>query len=158
MEVIMSTWSAEDIKQLSKYYTMGFPIKEIANILHRSPTALYKAISRFHLQSLKPPKDAPIFDENGLPVPTAKERREKSYLKKLFSICMNEEWVDFSIVLEYLREQNINVEFLNQRNKYGEDLYALNRKIFVASQVLLVANRLRVEEKKSPFKVQNVSW
>lgn len=97
-------------------------------------------------------------DEKGLPVPKAHEVSDRSYLKKLFEKCLNEVWVDFRTVMEYLKIQNICVEPLKQYNQSKEELYSVERKIFVASQVLLIANRIRVQENLPPFKVHNISY
>jgi hypothetical protein len=61
----MSAWTSNDIEQLTRYYTKGFPIKEISKILRRTPTALHKAISRLKLHALRPPKEDLYFSENG---------------------------------------------------------------------------------------------
>jgi hypothetical protein len=154
----MSLWTANDIETLSVYYTKGFPIKEISRRLGRSPTALHKAISRYKLHPLKSDKPKDKTKEILPSTSIFKEHNEKSYIKKFFQKCMNENWVSFNNVVDYLRQKGIDVEFLDKKNNNHEDLYALNNKVFVAPQVLLVANKLRIEEKKMPFKVENVSW
>jgi hypothetical protein len=47
---------------------------------------------------------------------------------------------------------------LHKTNNDGEPLYSLNNKIVVSTQILLVANRMRVENADVPFKVKNLSW
>lgn len=77
----MSAWTTNDIKELTTYYTKGFPIKEIAKILKRTPTALHKAIARFKLHPLRPKRDQIFFSENGLPIPPVKQRKHLDYLR-----------------------------------------------------------------------------
>lgn len=153
----MSAWTAHDIEELTTCYTKGFPIKKISRILKRSPTALNKAISRFKLHALRPIKQKIQYGENGLPIPTENQKIELSYLKRLFKKCMNEEWVDFQVVIDYLLKKGISVQLLGQFNHEHEPLYAMDNKIVVPAQIMLKANRLRVENNKTPFKVQDVS-
>lgn len=157
MEDKLSIWTVDDIKTLSKCYTMGMTVKEISQILNRTPTALHKAITRFGLKKLHP-KNNPEAAETWYGVPTKQETESVSYLKKFFEKCFNETWVDFKTVLEYLHQQNVVVESLKQFNQKGEALYAIGQKIFLASQILLIANRLRLEENTPPFKVTNLSF
>ncbi|CAO5682510.1 MAG: hypothetical protein HEEMFOPI_01711 [Holosporales bacterium] len=157
MEEKLSTWTVNDIKTLSTCYTKGMTIKEISQLLNRTPTALHKAISRFGLKSLHP-KNNQDAAETWYGIPSKEETESVSYLKKFFENCFNETWVDFQTVLEYLKKQRVMVEPLGQFNKKGEELYSIGQKIFLASQILLIANRLRVEENASPFKVKNLSF
>ena len=158
MEDSMSYWTANDIEILTVFYTKGLPIKEISKRLNRSPTALHKAISRFKLNPLKSESPLQSSEEKWQTNTIKKGDRKKSYIQKIFHKCMNEYWVSFNEVIDYLSEKGISVVHLNRKNNDNEDLYALNNKIFIATQVLLVANRLRIDEKKTPFKVERVSF
>lgn len=153
----MAAWTSNDIEQLTKYYTKGFPIKEISKILRRTPTALHKAISRLKLHALRPPKEDLYFSENGLPIPPVKEKKHLTYFKKLFSACFNEEWVPFEKVEDFLKNYDILINPLKHSYGTGETLYSMNRRIVTKAQILLQANKIRVEEKKTPFKVIDVS-
>jgi hypothetical protein len=156
LEVKMTIWTTSDINNLSSYYMKGYPIKEISKLLKRSPTALHKAISRFKLHPLRtnPIKLNSLNEDDN--DSSYKERSKKFHIKKFFEKCMNEEWVSFKDVLIYLKQNGVIVVELDQKNEEGQKLFALNRKIFVDSQVLLVANRMRIEEKKAPFKVERI--
>lgn len=158
MEEKLSAWTVNDINKLSQCYTKGMAIKEIARILDRTPTALHKAIARYNLHALNPSRKQNKMNEQGLPVPKQNEVSEPSYLKKLFEKCLNEVWVDFRTVLEYLKEHDIKAEALKQYNECKEELYSVDRKIFVASQILLIANRIRVQDHLPPFKVHELSF
>ncbi|MBP9752320.1 MAG: hypothetical protein KBD31_00705 [Proteobacteria bacterium] len=159
----MTTWTHSDIESLTIFYTTGLSIKEIAKKMGRSPTALHKAISRFKLHPIRGPyfkKDSSSGNvaENGLPIVPKNQRSHPSYLKELFQKYFNEEWVSFEEVLAYLKEKQVVIDKINNTNDLHEQMYAFKNKIFVASQVLLIANKLRVEEKKTPFKVESMSW
>ncbi|CAO5677044.1 MAG: hypothetical protein HEEMFOPI_01055 [Holosporales bacterium] len=152
----MSAWTHQDIENLTVFYTTGLPIKEISKKMGRTPTALHKAISRFKLH---PSRN--LFSktaDNGLPKVPKNQRRHPSYLKDLFEKCFNEHWVTFDEVLNYLKEKKLHVTKLNQKSDTFETMYALKNKIFVASQILLIANKLRVEENQIPYKVESMSW
>ena len=125
----MSAWTSNDIERLTVCYTKGLPIKEIAKILKRTPTALHKAISRFKLHPLRPPKDKICFSENGLPIPPVKEKKHLQYFKKLFRMCLNEEWVSFDKVLTYLLQRNIHVKKSNCLKSQNEEHYVINRRL-----------------------------
>jgi len=150
----MTHWTTSDISQLSQYYVEGLTMKEIARLLNRTPSSLYKAVKRFNLHTLNAKRSIMMTDEE----PKVRRRSSTSYLQKFFEKCFNEHWVKFDAVLEYLKKHHIFVESLESKNTDQSSLYALNNKIFTASQVLLVANRIRVEQNLNPFKVQDVSF
>jgi hypothetical protein len=154
----MSAWTSDDIEQLTRYYTKGFSIKKISKLLKRTPTALHKAISRLKLHALRPPKEDLYFSENGLPIPPVKEKKHLLYFKKLFSVCLNEEWVTFEKVEEFLKNYNFVIKPMMHYQGSKESLYSMNRRIVTKAQILLQANKIRVEEKKTPFKVMDVSY
>ena len=158
----MTTWKQNDIQRLKDYYTQGLPIKKIAQHLGRTQTALSKAITRFNLLQYKPPqkirRDYKNFIDNALRTAPIKESQKTVFIKRFFALETCEKWVDFKDVLHFLSKQNMTVNSLHKNNHDGEALYSLNRKTVVPAQVLLVANRIRVENAQPPFKVKDLSW
>lgn len=158
----MTIWKQTEIQSLKDYYTQGLPIKKIAEHLGRSQTALSKAITRFNLLQYKPPqklrKDYKNFSDNILGMPPIQQSQKTIFIKRFFALEMREKWVEFNDVLHYLSQQNIKVTMLHKTNHYGEALYSLNNKTVVSTQILLVANRIRVENADVPFKVKKLSW
>ena len=158
----MTTWKQTDIERLKNYYTQGLPIKKIAQHLGRSQTALSKAITRFNLLQYKPPqkirRDYKHFLENTLRRAPIKQSQKTVFIKRFFALETSEKWVDFKDILHFLSKNNIEVNCLQKNNKDGEPLYSLNRKTVVPAQILLVANRIRVENAAVPFKVKKLSW
>jgi len=158
----MTTWKQTDIQRLKEYYTQGLPIKKIAQHLGRSQTALSKAITRFNLLQYKPPqkirRDYKNFLDNTLESMPIKQSQKIVFIKRFFALETREKWVDFKEVLHFLSKNKITVDSLHKNNQDGEPLYSLNRKTVVPAQVLLVANRIRVENAEVPFKVKNLSW
>ncbi|HCU06891.1 MAG TPA: hypothetical protein DIC42_04850 [Holosporales bacterium] len=158
----MTTWKQTEIQRLKDYYTQGLPIKKIAEHLGRSQTALSKAITRFNLLQYRPPqtirRDYKHFLDNTLGTPPIKQSQKTIFIKRFFALETREKWVDFKDVLYFLSQQNIKVNMLHKANNDGEALYSLNNKTVVSSQILLVANRIRVENADVPFKVKNLSW
>lgn len=133
----MIQWTQAEIQQLTKDYTIGLPLRVIANRLGRSYTALCKAVSRFK-------------------IPPNKNLTRKINTKKL--LVLEDNWVDFTTVLSYLRYIDINVNLLRDKYLDGEQLYSIHTKILTSSQVLLYANRKRIESGSPLFKVRNLSW
>lgn len=158
----MTTWKQTEIQRLKDYYTQGLPIKKIAEHLGRSQTALSKAITRFNLLQYKPPqkirRDYKNFLDNTFGRPSIKQSQKTIFIKRFFALETREKWVDFKEVLHFLSQKNIKVDMLHKTNNDGEALYSVNNKTVVASQILLVANRIRVENAEAPFKVKNLSW
>lgn len=158
----MTAWKQTDIQRLKDYYTQGLPIKKIAQHLGRSQTALSKAITRFNLLQYKPPqkirRDYKNFIDNALGSALINQSQKTVFIKRFFALETHEKWVNFNDVLHYLSKNNIQVDSLHKNNNDGEPLYSLNRKTVVPAQVLLVANRLRVENAEVPFKVKELSW
>jgi predicted DNA-binding protein YlxM (UPF0122 family) len=158
----MTTWKQTEIQSLKDYYTQGLPIKKIAEHLGRSQTALSKAITRFNLLQYKPPqqirRDYKNFSDNTLGITPIKQNQKITFIKRFFALETREKWVEFKEVLHFLSQKNIKVSMLHKTNNDGEPLYSLNNKIVVSTQILLVANRMRVENADVPFKVKNLSW
>lgn len=158
----MTQWTQNDINLLKNYYMQGLPIKLISHHLGRSQTALSKAISRFNLLKYKPGQEVRneyrnlLGDSLNILRRTANNKAEQ--IKRFFSLEASEKWVRLEDIIAFLKHNKIRVIALNQKNSSEEDLYSLNQKTVVASQLLLAANRLRVEQKQIPFKVKNLSW
>ncbi|MDP2193735.1 MAG: hypothetical protein Q8K36_04355 [Alphaproteobacteria bacterium] len=158
----MNQWTQNDINLLKTYYMQGLPIKLISQHLGRSQTALSKAISRFNLLKYKPVQTVRneyrnILDDS-LSILRRKANHKAAQIKRFFCLETSEKWVRLDEVIAYLKRNKIRVSLLNQKNGSGECLYSLNQKTVVSSQLLLAANRLRVEKNQVPFKVKNLSW
>lgn len=135
----MAQWTQTEIKELTKYYTLGLPLRLIANRLGRTYSALSKALVRFNIL-----------------VHSTRKGTKKAKVHK--TITVEELWVDFAEVLTYLANLGVQVCSMPGRFFEKEPLYAIHTKLMVPSQVLLYANRIRTDAKQLPFKVSNLSW
>jgi hypothetical protein len=144
------TWKNNEIEILKNKFLEGKSIKEISKEMGRTPTALNKAVSRFGIRQSRSYK----------PKSTSRNSIDNLFTnsdKIIFKSKVREEnkWVDINKVVNYLHKKGI---FVNKNDIDTKDLYFLDSKPLLASQLVLKANRLRVEENKKIFLVDGITW
>ena len=150
-------WSPLEINQAREYFLYGLPIKNIAQKLGRSPSSINKALTRFGIRSSTQRR-------HSLPKTTDKTKTRKSKLqppsfdKKILRKHLDN-WVSFWKVCNYLSAENI---CFYEQSPHGTALeqrtFLIKDKIFSSSQLLLLANKIRVENNQSAFLVDELSW
>ncbi len=152
-------WSATDIENARSYFLEGLAIKRIAKELGRTTTATNKALSRFGIRFEKPRKNlseshSTYKKEKSLMPASIVPSFERYALQKEF-----ENWVSFWQVCQYLSSQNICLYELSAPNI---DLkcrqFKVGTKTLNAGQLLVIANKMRIEGNLKAFFVKGLSW
>lgn len=156
------SWTKKEVEYLKSSFLNGQQIKAIARAMGRTPSAVNKALSRFGLRSHKSfqtyygiPKVAtlprqylhkkhtirPTQPAQNLPLNTSRDDTQP-------------EWVSMTSVLDWLKNEQIFVLF-----RAGHSFpFVVGAKPMTTEQVVLHANKLRLERKQPPFMVENVTW
>ena len=125
-------WHYEDIVKLRLLFLQGHHIKTIAKELGRTVTALNKAISRFGMRDHGPQS---IEEVKTLTYYMSLEIR----LKKASLKTVQPQGVEFNVVIDFLADQGILIQYINGSYVWGHDI--LNQQ-----QILLRANQIRLEQ------------
>jgi hypothetical protein len=151
-------WSPSEIHKAKQYFLHGLPIKNIAEKLGRTPSSINKALTRFGIRTENPRY---TLSKNIL------EKQKKTNEIRLQSLGFDRQslrkqldnWVSFWKVCSYLEAQNI---CFYERSKHGIELdkreFIVNDKVYSARQLLLMANKIRVENDHPAFLVDGLSW
>lgn len=151
----VTQWTPQMIEQIRNGFLKGLEIKAIAAFIGKTPGAVNKALSRF---GIRRSQQVTAFRAKSNRLPNVPKEKSVSGTDKWFRKFLkneNEKWVDFDEVIKYLGTQKIKVVPLNNQSS---TLFLLGVKQYNASQILLVANKLRAEQNLSTFFVQNISW
>ena len=135
-------WSEKEIEYMREGFLRGESIKKIACGLGRTPGAVNKALSRFHIRTPR------IFKERvEKPLKTAswKVHREKEIRASI-------SWISITDVVSWLMEIGEHVE---SREGNG---YLINRCPKTKLQLLMYANQKRLERGDEIFMVEDVTW
>lgn len=150
------TWSPAEISKAKEYFLCGLAVKNIAQKLGRTPSATNKALSRLGIRapSKRDNKSVQFFYQTRVKANKTPPKFDKKSLSKQL-----DNWVSFWKVCNYLGEQK--VDFYEQ-SPHGTELnqrtFLVNNKIYNSSQLLLLANKLRVSNNQSAFLVDGLSW
>jgi hypothetical protein len=171
-------WTSEEIEEMKIAFIQGEKVKGIARKLGRTPTALNKALSRFGVRTPRKNKviqrEAPVDwrryllpkgmkceqpillpEENSYQSIVSKKRVEKDFLKNRKRLKATDSiWVSFSRIINYLERQGHRITPID--SELGQ--FELDRKPVEKGYMLLLANRLRVEEAKPIFLVNEITW
>ncbi|MDR1208025.1 MAG: hypothetical protein LBJ89_01595 [Holosporales bacterium] len=125
-------WSYREIKFIKFGFLSGIPIKILAQQIGRSPSALNKALSRYHIRNNE------TFGKNKCPV------RKKRPM---------ETSMDF--VIQFLNSNGYNVckRPFHVGAKYVCE-YFINQQPVAPARLIVIANGLRLEERRSIFLVK----
>ncbi len=161
-------WTEAEIQQIREGYLNGIALKIMAREMGRSPTALNKALTRFGIRPKKRKNKLRLLNllENSISKvpskPAPKKIREKSRHLDLYD---QDHWVPFTDILIYLVDHGHSIFKLKDphpkiKAQYegSHNLYAVDGKIMSSQQMLVKANRLRVQENKSPFIIEDLIW
>ncbi len=121
-------WNTHDIETLKNLFLQKRSLKEMGCILGRSPSSINKALERHGIR----PKRY-VYDSRCTPKKDDKQ------------------WVNIKHVLHYIHRIGLDVE------KRKED-YLLEGMNYTPLQLLMIANKRRIDQKKPIFYVNNVTW
>lgn len=171
-------WTMLEVNLLTKLYLNGQPIKLIARQLHRTPTAVNKALTRFEIRPQRPQqnkfkfykdlkstfKKPESFSDFAQKISMKNDnfaaRKEKinktncdSKKNEPVSPCNLDKWISFHSLLELFQDYFpcLNLTYLDQE-------FFVNGKNVSKLQILQMVNRARVQENDRPVFVHGVTW
>ena len=153
-----NTWSDEEIETLKVGFLQGKRLKEIARELDRTPTALNKALTRFGIRP-KGIRKQPLNWEH-----VSRRLLEESSLvsKKTTQqkrIVEASKWVPLKTVMSFLTKSGDVIKTIHHKGDDACDVrYLISGRIYSPLQLVLKANRLRSEQSKPIFLVEDITW
>lgn len=145
-------WLPREVEKLKRDYRSGKKIKVIAFELGRSATAVTKFLHRAGIS-----RQCPRKGERKVPTtPTIKRKILIMENDKREKICSNV--VEFQCVLDYLRKKGhivYRVQGMIPNFTIDEEVFVLNSKLITKMRLLLLANRIRVEEREQIFEIDD---
>jgi hypothetical protein len=147
-------WSKADVEQLEKYYAAGKRIKIIAQKLHRSPSAVNKAISRYGLirrcQRMNFSRRTKFFGDT-------------RQLELNNSIQRGKKFVDVVTLTRYLESKGYVISKSTDFAKNifccaKEEIFTVNNVPMTTMNLLLLANKIRIDERQPIFASRDIMW
>ncbi len=136
------SWKNDEIERLRTDFLKGLPIKMIARALQRTPGSVNKALSRFRIRTPRLLKK-PVRLEPTKP-------RKKLYKDVNQKACLA--WTSFNAILAWLKEEGIEV------SHPSDDSYFLEGRPLSKMQIVMCANKIRLEKKLTIFLVEDITW
>lgn len=163
----LACWKPLEIEQLRLDFLKGFPIKMIARRLSRTPGAVNKALTRFHIRT---PRDfrprypsflrVDLSKIQGIPSHTyppqgaanSNQQKKPSTLTKKVQPHRSKGWVNFEDVVAWLHDQHIAC------TPTEDERYLLQDRPHTLLQVILFANKRRIDQGLDIFFVEGITW
>lgn len=151
-------WRDEEIELLKTGFLQGKPLKEIAQSLNRTPTALNKALTRFGIRPKGIQKQC--LDWNHV----SKKLLEESHLihmrtRAQTKVIEESKWVSLKKVIAFLTQNGDLVKTIHHKGDHANEVrYLIDGRIYSPLQLVLKANRMRAAQNKSTFLVEDVTW
>ena len=147
-------WTSEEIEVIKSAFIAGKLVKTIADEVGRSATAVNKFLSRSGIRKRR------WSIEKNMNIPSKKQKIFEVSKNTLNKIYTNELQVDFKDVVTYLRNNGYLIMKNNsaQRIFYSDANYLINNKPLSDIKILLLANRLRTEQRQPIFSVSDLIW
>jgi hypothetical protein len=149
-----TSWSAEDVRALKTDFLSGKRVKEIARNLGRTQTAVAKFLSREGLKRrmVKPLNCCTFRSQN------YSEDRDLGIGRFGPYKCS-----DFNDVLSYLEAKGYfayRTDFVPQNFRITcpiDDIFIMNSRPTTKMRLVLLANKLRLEERKTIFEIDEIN-
>ena len=157
-------WDEEEILKLRDSFVQGCSLKIMARQFERSPGAVNKALTRFNIRPTQYKVKKPIFPP--LNYEHKKPRTPKPYMslketaswqythKHILKGGQDKPWVSWYGVLAFLKRNGYKVKSAGA----GANVrYMLNGRAILPKQLLIQANKERVEQNLAPYHVENMT-
>lgn len=147
-------WSKEELLQLREARSKGIRTKSIAKFLNRTESAVHKALRRYDL--IKNAEGNAKFC--GLKERVSTFQESFNPLHRKLTKAQLSVWVEFKDVLEWLKASSVSVKQITPHFSYQQATpFIYCGKYYTASQIVLLANRLRSQQNLLPFLVENIT-
>jgi lambda repressor-like predicted transcriptional regulator len=147
-------WTSDEIAKLKLKFAEGKRLKAIANEIGRSETAVNKFLTRSGIRKK--------YKRNSRSYQTCKRKKILKISKNIFRRACDacEQQSDTTEVIAYLKAKGYTIFKQSIENSDDKDThsYVLDGKPASEMKLLLVANRMRVDERLPIFFVQRLIW
>ena len=157
---IKKPWTPSDVRRLASLYNEKSPLKIMARELERTPTAVNKALTRFNIR--------PTLEQLGKtnPKKAVKERRERDIACAL--TIDYEQYADpgriyeqrpaiMDAIIQWLEDEGVTVVPFSHKLLPAYK-YRVDKSVMTDLQLVLFANRKRLEERLPVFAVQGLGF
>lgn len=148
MNYASSSWTHHDLLQLRQGYERKIPLRDLALQLGRSPTAINKALTRFHIRPTRATKKAleskrVLFFRS---TPRGRKKDEPSVMASL------------SDMMFYLQAHGYAIQArLFTLNQQACPFYLVNQRPSSPVRILVLANTLRLEQHLPIFRTNDIA-
>lgn len=142
------SWKTHDIDTLRKHFLKGLPIKCIATAMDRTPASVNKALSRFHIRTPRTLKTPHIIKD---PHPTRKKRVTSPHADHPHK-HKGLNWAKFEAVLRWMKHNNI--AYIQS----SSHTFFVEHKPCSPAQIVMYANKKRLERGEDIFFVEDITW
>lgn len=149
-------WTSEEINKLRTDYAAGKRIKIIANELGRSMSAVNKTISRLAITR----RNIRVLSTKRYIKLATYPKKENNPIRKKFPEKNN---VSFITITKYLKSKGISISkfsnpIIEHCYKNEEEVFKVGNIPMSKMKILLLANRMRIEEKAPIFSSKDITW
>ncbi len=149
-------WTSREINKLKTDYAAGKRIKIIANELGRSTSAVNKTISRLAMTR----RNIRVLSTKKYTKFATRLKKENNFIQKK---TPKKNTVSFITITKYLNSKGISI--FKFSNPIIEHCYKNEKEVFKVGnipmtkmKVLLLANKMRIEEKEPIFSLKDITW
>lgn len=147
-------WTKKEIDILRSGFYEGKLVKTLASEIGRSPSAVNKFLSRSGIRTRRW-KIMKVIEAKPEELKYNKTLSLEQPKRHIYN--KNDTFID---ILDYLKNRGYTISKINSENNnhFSNEKYLVNNKPYSDMKILLLANRLRVEEHKSIFSVSELIW
>lgn len=142
------SWNSHDIDTLRLHFLKGIPIKSIAFSMNRTQASVNKALSRFKIRTPRTLKVSCHTQKKSSSSSRAAPSRDAHASLRHTSV----QWTKFEAVLHWMRAHHIEYTQTSHRT------FLIQRRPLSRAQVVMYANKLRLEKGEEIFFVEDVTW
>lgn len=149
-------WTTEEISKLKADYAAGKRLKTIASELGRSLSAINKAVTRLAINRRNP---RVFSDKKNIKLPIYRSKQQNIISKNINT----QNVVSFITITRYLQSKGFTISkfsdpIVGNCYKNEEEVFKVDNTLMTKMKLLLLANRIRVEEKEPIFSLRDITW
>lgn len=152
-----NSWKPEDVAKLRVDYAAGKRIKTIASELGRTASAVNKTLTRLSIMRRSPRR---VFSAKKYISLVPYYDKQKEDITK---ISNTQKAVSFVTVAKYLQSKGFTISkfsdpIIENCYKNEEEVFKVGNIPMTKMKVLLLANKIRLEEKEPIFSSKDITW
>lgn len=149
-------WTMEEISRLKAEYAAGKRLKTIASELGRSLSAVNKAVTRLAINRRNP---RVFSDKKNIKLTIYRNKRQNIISKNINT----QNTVSFVTITRYLQSKGFTISKFSDPiagncYKNEKEVFKVDNTLMTKMKLLLLANRIRIEEKEPIFSSRDITW